>query len=326
MRLVFVGTPQTAVPSLDALLASHHEVAAVLTRPEKPAGRGRRVEQSPVARRAAAAGLEVLTPARVRDPLFLDRLRQIAPDCCPMVAYGALIPQTALDVPAHGWVNLHFSVLPAWRGAAPVQHAIMHGDDVTGATTFGVVAELDAGPVYGVLTEPIRPTDTSGELLDRLAHAGARLLVATLDGIEEGTLAAVPQPSEGVSFAPKITPADARVDWKLPAHVVDRLIRACTPEPGAWTEYEGARLKLGPVSLVSPGDPSAAQDPSASQDRASLPAGLAPGEVLAGRHDVFVGTGSRPVRLGDVQAEGKRRMSASDWTRGLRAAGPVRLG
>jgi methionyl-tRNA formyltransferase len=313
MRLVFVGTPQTAVPALDALLTSRHEVAAVVTRPDAPAGRGRHVEPSPVARRATEAGLELLTPARARDPQFLDRLRQIAPDCVPMVAYGALIPQTALDVPAHGWVNLHFSVLPAWRGAAPVQHAILHGDDVTGATTFRVVADLDAGPVYGVLTEPIRPTDTSGDLLDRLAHSGAQLLVATLDGIEAGTLQAVPQPAEGVSFAPKITPADARVDWKLPAHVVDRLIRACTPEPGAWTEHDGARLKLGPVSL---GDP----DPTTD-----IP-DLAPGEALAAKHDVFVGTGSRPVRLGEVQAEGKRRMMAADWARGLRSGGPARFG
>jgi methionyl-tRNA formyltransferase len=313
MRLVFAGTPQTAVPALDALLASRHEVAAVLTRPDAPAGRGRQVEPSPVARRAAEAGLEVLTPARVRDPLFLDRLRKIAPDCVPLVAYGALIPQAALDVPVHGWVNLHFSVLPAWRGAAPVQHAILHGDDVTGATTFRLVAELDAGPVFGVLTEPVRPTDTSGDLLDRLAHSGAHLLVATLDGIEAGTLEAIPQPDEGVSFAPKITPADARVDWKLPAHVVDRLIRACTPEPGAWTEHDGARLKLGPVSLGG-------TDPTTDVPD------LAPGEVLAGRRDVLVGTGSRPVRLGEVQAEGKRRMMASDWARGLRSASPVRLG
>jgi len=253
MRLVFAGTPQTAVPALDALLASRHEVVAVLTRPDAPAGRGRHVESSPVARRAAGAGLEVLTPARVRDPQFLDRLRHIAPDCVPLVAYGALIPQAALDVPAHGWVNLHFSVLPAWRGAAPVPHAILHGDDVTGATTFRLVAELDAGPVYGVLTEPVRPADTAGDLLDRLAHSGAQLLLATLDGIEAGTIEAVPQPAEGVSFAPKITPADARVDWKLPAYVVDRVIRACTPEPGAWTEHDGARLKLGPVSPAGPG-------------------------------------------------------------------------
>jgi methionyl-tRNA formyltransferase len=313
MRLVFAGTPQTAVPSLDALLASHHEVAAVVTRPDAPAGRGRKVGPSPVARRAAEAGLEVLTPARARDPQFLDRLRQIAPDCCPMVAYGALIPQSVLDVPRHGWVNLHFSVLPAWRGAAPVQHAILHGDDITGATTFRVVAELDAGPVYGVLTEPVRPDDTTGALLDRLSRSGAELLVATLDGIEAGTLQAIPQPGEGVSFAPKINPADARVDWKLPAHAVDRLIRACTPEPGAWTELDGARLKLGPVSLPEGDVPEAARD-------------LEPGELLAGRREVLAGTGSGPVRLGEVQAEGKRRMSASDWLRGLRRTGPMRLG
>jgi methionyl-tRNA formyltransferase len=313
MRLVFAGTPQAAVPALDALLASHHEVAAVLTRPDAPAGRGRKVEPSPVAQRAASAGLEVLAPARVRDPDFLDRLRQIGPDCCPMVAYGALIPQAALDIPPQGWVNLHFSVLPAWRGAAPVQHAILHGDDLTGATTFHVVAELDAGPVYGVLTEPIRPDDTSGDLLERLAHGGAKLLVATLDGIEAGTLKAIPQPAEGASYAPKTTSADARVDWKRPAHLVDRLIRACTPDPGAWTDYEGARLKLGPVSVGGP-------DPKTD------PQDLAPGELLVDRHAVFVGTGSRPVRLGEVQAEGKRRMMASDWARGLRSGGPVRFG
>src|ERR1035438_7268864 len=233
MRLVFAGTPQTAVPALDALLAARHEVVAVVTRPAAPAGRGRRVEASPVAQRAAAAGLEVLTPAWARDPQFLDRLREIGPDCCPVVAYGALLPQPALDIPPHGCVNLHFSLLPAWRGAAPVQHAIMHGDDVTGASTFLLVAELDAGPVYGVLTEPVRSGDTTGLLLERLSHSGAELLVATLDGIEAGTVQAVPQPAEGVSFAPKITPADARVDWKLPAHVVDRQIRGCTPDPGA---------------------------------------------------------------------------------------------
>jgi methionyl-tRNA formyltransferase len=309
MRCVFAGTPQTAMPALDALLASRHEVVAVLTRPDSPAGRGRKIGSSPVARRAAAAGLEVLTPARVRDPEFLSRLREIGPDCCPMVAYGALIPQAALDIPARGWVNLHFSLLPAWRGAAPVQHAILHGDDVTGASTFRVVADLDAGPVYGVVTEQVRPGDTTGDLLERLAHSGAELLVATLDGIEDGTIEAIPQPAEGVSFAPKITPADARVDWKLPAHAIDRLIRACTPDPGAWAEHEDARLKLGPVSVADP---------------AEAP-GLTPGELLIGRHDVLAGTGSRPVRLGEVQAEGKRRMMAADWARGLRPGGPVRL-
>jgi methionyl-tRNA formyltransferase len=313
VRLVFAGTPQTAVPALDALLASRHEVVAVVTRPDAPAGRGRKVEPSPVAQRAAAAGLEVLRPARARDPEFLDRLREIAPDCCPVVAYGALLPQAALDIPPCGWVNLHFSLLPAWRGAAPVQHAILHGDDVTGASTFLIVKELDAGPVYGVVTEPVRPDDTTGSLLERLSHSGAELLVATLDGIEDGTVQAIPQPAEGVSFAPKITPADARVDWKLPAHVIDRQIRACTPDPGAWTEFDGARLKLGPVSLAGPADP-------------VYPPDLGPGELVPQRQTVFAGTGSRPVRLGDVQAEGKRQMTASDWVRGLRPGGPVRLG
>ena len=320
MRLVFAGTPRTALPALDALLASRHEVAAVVTRPDAPVGRGRKVEASPVARRAAEAGLEVLTPARARDPEFLDRLREIAPDCCPVTAYGALLPQSALDIPPNGWVNLHFSILPAWRGAAPVQHAILHGDDVTGASTFGIVKELDAGPVYGVLTEPVRPDDTTGTLLDRLSHSGAELLVATLDGIEDGTVQAVPQPAEGVSFAPKINSADARVDWKLPAHVVDRQIRACTPDPGAWTEFDGARLKLGPVSPDVPGAPG----PSGGAPAA--PPDLAPGELHVGRQAVLVGTGSRPVRLGEVQAPGKRRLTASDWARGLHSGGPMRFG
>src|SRR6201996_9474100 len=203
MRLVFAGTPQAAVPSLDALLKSGHEVAAVVTRPDAPAGRGLRLAPSPIAQRAEAAGLEVLKPAKPGDPDFLDRLRQIAPDCCPVTAYGALIPQRALDIPPHGWVNLHFSLLPAWRGAAPVQHAILHGDDVTGASTFLIVKELDAGPVYGVLTQPMRPGDTTGTLLDRLSHSGAELLVATLDGIEDGTVPAVPQPADAGASRPR---------------------------------------------------------------------------------------------------------------------------
>src|SRR5580693_6358120 len=248
MRLVFAGTPASAVPSLDALLKSGHEVAAGVTRPDAPAGRGLRVAPSPVARRAEAAGLEVLKPARPGDPGFLARLRQIAPGCCPVTAYGALIPQQALDIPEHGWVNLHFSLLPAWRGAAPVQHAVLHGDDVTGATTFRIVAALDAGPVFGVVTEPVKPSDTAGDLLERLAVSGAELLVATIDGIESGELEARPQPPEGISLAPKINSADARVSWKLPAAAIDRLIRACTPAPGAWTTLNAASLKLGPVA------------------------------------------------------------------------------
>ncbi len=303
MRLVFAGTPEVAVTALRAILASRHTVEAVLTRPDAPAGRGRRVERSPVATLARDAGIELLTPRRPRERWFLDRLREIAPDCCPVAAYGGLLPQEALDIPRHGWVNLHFSLLPAWRGAAPVHHAILHGDDVTGATTFRLVAQLDAGPVFGVATETVRPADTSGELLGRLAAGGARLLVATLDGIEDGSVRAVPQPADGVSLAPKLTPADARVDWKLPAHLVDRLIRACTPDPGAWTEFDGARMKVWPVTPLPAGVPG--------------PAGLSPGELRVERGAVYAGTGSHPVRLGDVQPPGKRRMPAADWARGL---------
>ncbi|MCW2894809.1 MAG: methionyl-tRNA formyltransferase [Actinomycetia bacterium] len=309
MRLVFAGTPAPALPTLRALAASRHEVAAVVTRPDAPVGRGKRMHQSPVAELAAELGFETLKPARPNEGWFLDRLRAIAPDCCPVTAYGALLPQSALDIPPHGWVNLHFSVLPAWRGAAPVQHAVLRGDDITGATTFLIVKELDAGPVFGTLTEPIRPTDTSGDLLERLAVSGAELLVRTLDAIEDGTVRAVPQPTHGVSFAPKLTPDDARVDWRLPAHLIDRQLRGCTPDPGAWTEFEAGRLKLWPVTLAA-GAGLAAGGP-----------GLAPGELLVDRNAVYAGTGTVPVRLGDVQPQGKRRMPAADWARGRISSG-----
>ncbi|MEV7802555.1 methionyl-tRNA formyltransferase [Microbispora sp. NPDC088329] len=301
MRLVFAGTPETALPSLRALLDSpRHEVAAVVTRPDAQSGRGRKVHPSPVAQLAEESGIEVLKPAKAGDPEFLDRLRAIGPDCCPVVAYGALLPQAALDIPAQGWINLHFSVLPAWRGAAPVQHAVLHGDDVSGASTFRIVKELDAGPVFGVLTEPIRSGDTSGTLLARLAEAGAGLLLATLDGVEDGTLEARPQPADGVSLAPKITVEDARIDWAAPAMRVDRLIRACAPAPGAWAEFRGQRVKIGPVRLA----------PDADE--------LAPGEIAATRKSVLVGTGTHPVELGEVQPQGKRQMAAAEWGRGVR--------
>src|SRR6201994_4431581 len=232
MRLVFAGTPDPAVAALTGLLASRHEVVAVVPRPAARAGGGRHLEASPVARLAESAGLEVLKPVKARDPEFLDRLRAINPDCCPVTAYGALLPQVALGIPAQGWVNLHFSVLPAWRGAAPVQHALLHGDDVTGATTFEIVKELDAGPVFGVLTEPVGPRDTAGDLLSRLAVSGARVLIGTLDGIESGQLQAVPQPDEGISYAPKINPEDGRVDWGLPAGAIDRLPPGRPPAAG----------------------------------------------------------------------------------------------
>jgi methionyl-tRNA formyltransferase len=323
MRLVFAGTPAAAVPTLEALLKSRHQVAAVVTRPEARAGRGLKVGQSPIAQRAAEAGIEVLTPAKPSEPDFLARLREIGADCCPVTAYGALLPQAALDIPPHGWVNLHFSVLPAWRGAAPVQHAILHGDDVTGATTFRIVRELDAGPVYGVVTESIRPADTAGDLLERLSTAGAELMVATLDGIESGQLEAREQPADGVSLAPKITPADAEVEWRKPAVAIGRQIRACTPEPGAWTQLDGVRIKLWPVTLT-PGSPAPCS--AAPEAPADVPS-LAPGELLMTGQGVLAGTGSAPVMLGDVQANGKRRMPAGDWARGLHRSGrPAVLG
>ncbi|HEX5494272.1 MAG TPA: methionyl-tRNA formyltransferase [Mycobacteriales bacterium] len=308
MRVVFAGTPEVAVPALESLLGSRHEVLAVLTRPDAPAGRGRRVNASPVAELARGRGIEVLTPVSVSDPAFLGRLTELGPDCCPVVAYGALIPPAALGIPPHGWVNLHFSLLPAWRGAAPVQHTVLHGDEVTGATTFRLERGLDTGPVYGVVTEVVGPRDTSGDLLARLATAGADLLVATLDGIQAGELEPVPQPADGVSVAPKLDVADARVEWADPAIGVDRRIRACTPAPGAFTTYAGARLKLGPVLPVGDAD------------------GLAAGELRVERSRVLVGTATRPVRLGDVQPEGKRRMPATDWARGVRPTQGERLG
>jgi methionyl-tRNA formyltransferase len=309
---MFAGTPAVALPALETLLASPHEVVAVITRPDAAAGRGRVEATSPIARRAVAAGLDVLKPAKPSEPQFLDRLRELAPDCIAVVAYGALVPQTALDIPARGWVNLHFSLLPAWRGAAPLQHAILHGDEITGATTFLLEAGLDTGPVLGVVTEEIRPRDTAGELLGRLSVAGAGLLAATMDGLAADTLRAIPQSPDGVSLAPKVTPADARVDWSASAMRVDRLVRACTPAPGAWTTFRGRRLKLGPVVPISNDDssPSVSPESPLSPGELAQHAGALPG--------VLAGTGTTAVLLGTVQPEGKAAMPAVDWARGAR--------
>jgi methionyl-tRNA formyltransferase len=300
MRLVFAGTPTVALPALDAIAGSHHELVAVVTRPDAPAGRGRHLVRSPVGEWADARGIEVLTPARPREPEFLDRLRAIAPDCVPVVAYGALVPVAALEIPRHGWVNLHFSLLPAWRGAAPVQHAVLHGDEVTGASVFELEAGLDTGPVYGTVTETIRPDDAAGDLLDRLAVSGARLLVQVLDGIELGTLSAIAQPADGVTLAPKITVEDVQVRWTEPAFAVDRRIRAGTPAPGAWTTFRGERVKLGPVRP------------------AGGAVGLAPGEISVGRSGVLVGTGTGAIALGEIRPAGKKAMAADAWARGVR--------
>jgi methionyl-tRNA formyltransferase len=302
VRIVFAGTPEVAVPSLDALLDSRHEVVAVVTRPDAASGRGKRLAASPVAQRAAALGIETLKPSRPRDEDFVARITELRPDCCPVVAYGALLPLRVLDIPARGWVNLHFSVLPAWRGAAPVQRAILAGDETTGATTFRIVLDLDAGPILATVTEQIGQDDTAGDLLGRLAVSGARLLVETLDGIESGTLVERPQPDSGVSYAHKITVEDARIDWSQPAEVIDRVIRACSPAPGAWTTFRGERFKINSAQIAYP----------------PLPAGA----LDVQKRSVHVGTGTRALELGRVQPQGKRPMPAADWARGVNLASP----
>src|ERR1700758_1577107 len=299
VRLVFAGTPEPALPALRSLIDSpRHEEIAVLTRPDAASGRRGKPEPSPVARLALEQGIPVLPPQPANTAEFGAELSQLAPDCCPVVAYGALLRDELLAVPLHGWVNLHFSLLPAWRGAAPVQAAIAAGDPVTGATTFRIERDLDSGPVYGVGTEAIRPDDTAGALLQRLSLSGAALLESTLDGIADGSLTPVPQPVDGVSIAPKITVDEARVRWDLPAQAVERRIRAVTPNPGAWTMIDGVRLKIGPVILEE-----GAADP------------LQPGQLQVNRQEVRVGTGSQPVRLGEVQPPGKKLMAAADLAR-----------
>jgi len=310
VRLVFAGTPEPALPALRHLIHStRHDVVAVLTRPDAAAGRRRKPAPSPVAREALARGIPLLRPERPNSPEFVAELSELAPDCCAVVAYGALLRDALLAVPPCGWINLHFSLLPAWRGAAPVQAAIAAGDTITGATTFRIEPDLDSGPVYGVVTEAIRPTDTAGDLLARLAVSGAELLSATLDGIAEGTLTPQPQPTDRVSMAPKITVEQARVRWELPAAVVERRIRAVTPNPGAWTVIGELRVKLGPVRL---GDGCAPPEP------------LAPGAIHVDRQGVWVGTSSEPVRLGQIQPPGKKFMDAVDWARGARLDPAVR--
>ncbi len=300
MRIVFAGTPEPALPSLRRLLDSPtHDVVAVLTRPDAVSGRRGRPAPSPVAQLALDAHVPLLRPQQPNGAEFVDELRALAPDCCAVVAFGAMLREGLLGVPPQGWINLHFSLLPSWRGAAPVQAAIAAGDPVTGATTFRIEPSLDSGPIFGVVTETVLPSDTAGDLLGRLSRSGADLLERTLDGIADGTLAAVPQPADGVTYAPKITVAEARVRWDLPAQVVDRRIRAVTPNPGAWTMIGDLRVKVGPVTLSG-------QEP------------LASGMIRVDRRGVLVGTASLPVLLGEIQPPGRKPMKAADWARGAR--------
>ena len=306
MRIIFAGTPEPAVVALEKLIASRHEVAAVITRPDARRGRGRTLHPSPVKVLAEKHGIEVLTPTTLKPgtedgDALRARLAELSPEAIPVVAYGNLITEDLLQVPAHGWVNLHFSLLPAWRGAAPVQASIAAGDEVTGASTFRIDKGLDTGDILATLEERIQPTDTADDLLTRLAYAGADLLVETMDGLEDGSIS--PQPQEGeATYAHKIATEDARIEWAAPADVIDRHIRAHTPGPGAWTLLGESRLKVGPISLA---------------DGESGASALRPGEVRVGKKEVLVGTGSTAVRLGQVQPPGKKMMNAADWGRGL---------
>jgi methionyl-tRNA formyltransferase len=301
VRIVFAGSPEVAAVSLAKLLDDkEHEVLAVVTRPSARSGRGLALKPSPVGALAEEHGIPTLTPVSAKDPEFHAALAALAPDCVPIVGYGALIPPPLLCLPTHGWVNLHFSLLPAWRGAAPAQAAIAAGDEITGVSTFLLEAGLDTGPVFGQATEVINATDTAGLLLGRLAESGAHLLATTLAGIEAGALVPEPQSDVGASYAPKITAEDARVRWELPTHVVERRVRSVTPAPGAWTHFQGKRLKLGPLTTGG-------EDVS-----------LAPGELHVTKSAVFVGAGSGALALGEVRPEGKGPMRATDWARGAR--------
>lgn len=302
MRLIFAGTPEPAVVALRRLLDTDHEIVAVITRPDARRGRGRTLHPSPVSALAQEHGIEVLTPTTLKPgtedgEALRARLAELAPEAIPVVAYGNLITKDLLDVAPHGWVNLHFSLLPAWRGAAPVQAAINAGDDITGASTFRIEEGLDTGPVLGTVTETIRDTDTADDLLTRLAYSGAELLAATMDGLEAGAIVPHEQAGEP-TYAHKISTEDARINWTAPATAVDRHIRAHTPAPGAWTVLGEDRLKVGPVTEAP--------------DAEALDAG----ELRVIKNEVQVGTGSGVVTLGQVQPPGKKMMDAAAWARG----------
>lgn len=300
MRLVFAGTPGAAVPSLRRLAASDHDIAAVVTRRDAPLGRRRVLTPSPVAQTADELGLAVVRTDRL-DAEATDTLTALAPDLGVIVAYGGLVREPLLSMPTHGWINLHFSLLPRWRGAAPVQHALIAGDAVTGASVFRLVAALDAGDVFAERELAIPNDATAGDLLDALAIIGADLLADVVDDIAAGTATAVPQSGEP-TLAPKLTDADGRIRWDESAEAVLGRIRGTTPEPGAHTTLAGARVKV----LAARTAPDAAPAPP-------------PGHVTQFERAVLVGTATRPIALERVQPAGKGPMAAADWRRGIRS-------
>jgi len=301
MRLLFAGTPATALPTLQALRDAGHDVVAVATNPDAPVGRGRHMTASPVAASAAELGTPLLQPKRAREPWFIDAVAGLDVDVAVIVAWGCLIPDALLSVPRHGWVNLHFSLLPAWRGAAPVQRAIMAGEQVTGVTTFRLVHELDAGPVWRRRSVAIESDETAGALLGRLAEVGATAMVETLKDIEAG-VAPHDQPVGGVSLAPKVTPDDGRIDWSRPESAIHDHVRGVTPAPGAWTTFRGQRLKICQTTRII--------DPSM--------AGIVNGQLVVADSYVAVGAGDGCIGVTQVQPAGKPAMSAVAWARGVR--------
>lgn len=307
MRILFAGTPEPAAVTLQYLLEeSPHEVVAVLTRPDAKRGRGRTLHPSMVAEVAEAAGvpvhkwpsLKASTPDAGEIRAILRSYADAGVDAVAVVAYGQILPSDVLDIFRHGWINLHFSVLPRWRGAAPVQAAIAAGDSHSGATTFRIVPELDAGPVLGTVTEEISLTDTADDLLTRLTYAGRVLLSESLSALETGQADPVEQEVGAMTYAAKITTADARIDWRNPAEHIQRTARAHTPAPGAWTTLAGDRYKIGLMLPVSDYD------------------GLSVGEVVAGKSRVLVGTGDGVLQITRIQPPGKKMMTAADWARG----------
>lgn len=301
MRLLFAGTPEAALPSLRTLLDSHHEVVGVLSRADAPSGRGRRLRPSPVKALAEEAGVPVLTPSGLRDPDVQQQLRELAPDVAPVVAYGNLVPRAALEIPAHGWINVHFSMLPAWRGAAPAQRAVLAGQQETGLTVFRLEEGLDTGDVITARSETIGEHETSGELLERLAVSGAELLLEAVDALEAGTATFTAQDHAAATHAAKLSTGEARIDWELPAEQVSAHIRGMSPDPGAWTTLDGGRMKI--LGVEEP--PQVASELS-----------LGPGQLLATRRHLLAGTGTSPLALAALAPAGRRPMRAPDWARG----------
>ncbi len=302
MRILFAGTPAVAIPTLNKLLSSEHEVVAVVTAPPAPAGRGQKLLSSDVAVAGRAAGLPVFEFADINSPDSTRELVNLNVDVAVVVAYGQLLKQEVLSISPNGWINLHFSLLPMWRGAAPVQHAILSGDEVTGATTFLLETGMDTGPIIGQLTTDINPTETAGELLERLSVEGAELMLTTIDAIAKGEAGLVPQSNVDVSYAPKISVNDTQIDWKHPALAISRKVRAFNPAPHAWTVLGDNKLLINAVAF------------------GEFEEVLEPGQIHVSKNQVLVGTGSVALELLEVKPAGKNWMPAADWARGIRPA------